>query len=254
MMPALAMGEAAGRHADPRGGNHDPRGAKAHEALILSHIKLVKRIAHHFIRRMPRHVDVNDLIQAGTVGLLEAVQRYDGRANASFEAFAACRIRGAILDLSRKDDWTPRSLRRRLRDVERAKLQLGLKTGAAPKPRAIAEALGVPLAAYHRTLQDLELSIQLRLDAPARVGTEEVSAEPADQRAGPPEQLEQEQALRAVTAQIDTLPEFERVILGLYYDREFKMREIGVMLSLSESRICQIHKQTMRRLRAAMQH
>jgi RNA polymerase sigma factor for flagellar operon FliA len=245
MMSAPVLADAAEKNADSHG-------AKANETLVLRHAKLVKRIAHDFLRRMPPHVDVNDLIQAGMVGLLEAVQRYDGRENASFETFATFRIRGAILDLSRKDDWTPRSLRRRLRDVARAKLQIELKTGAAPKARKIAEALGIPLEAYYRTMQDQDLSIQLRLDEPARLGAEGASSEPVDQRAGPPEELEHQQALLAIMAEIETLPEFERALLHLYYDKEFPMREIGVILSLSESRICQIHKQTMRRLRAAI--
>ncbi len=229
------------------------RGAQANEALVLRHSGLVRRIAHHLRRRMPRNVDVDDLIQTGMVGLLEAAQRYEGRKGSSFATFAIRRIQGAILDASRRSDWSPRSLRRRLRQIEAAKRRLQLETGELPPARAIAAAAGITLDQYYRAMRDLSLSVQLRLDQPLPVDGGRTSVEPVDDNPGPAEAAEREEVLRAMTAAIDALPDHERVILLLYYGEQFLMREIGALLAVSESRICQIHKRTIRQLRAATQ-
>src|ERR1700722_10775839 len=123
------------------------------EALILQHVDLVRRIAYHMMRHMPRSIEVNDLIQTGMVGLLEAAQRYECRNGSSFATYATRRIRGAILDSMRRSDWGPRSLRRRLRDTEGAKLGTERKPGARAKAPAIAESVGMTLDTYFRAMQ-----------------------------------------------------------------------------------------------------
>jgi RNA polymerase sigma factor for flagellar operon FliA len=229
------------------------RGAKANEALVLRHSGLVRRIAHHMRRRMPGNVDVDDLIQTGMVGLLEAAQRYEGREGSSFANFAMQRIQGAILDASRRSDWSPRSLRRRLRQIEAAKRRLEIQTGELATAGAIAAAAGITLDKYHRAMRDFSLSVPLRLDEPPAVDGRRPWAEPVDDSPGPAEAAEREQALRAMAAAIDALPDHERTILLLYYGEQLLMREIGVVLAVSESRICQIHKRTIERLRTAIQ-
>src|SRR5580698_7165346 len=113
------------------------------DTLILEHIDLVRRIAYHMMRRMPNSIEVDDLIQTGMVGLLEAAQRYEWRAGSTFSAYATRRIRGAILDSLRRSDFGPRSLRRRLRDIDDAKLCIEQRTGEAAKARTIAESVGM---------------------------------------------------------------------------------------------------------------
>jgi RNA polymerase sigma factor FliA len=223
------------------------------DALILQHVDLVRRIAYHMMRRMPHSIDVEDLIQTGMVGLLEAAQRYECRAGSTFSAYATRRIRGAILDSLRRSDWGPRSLRRRLRDIDDAKLCIEQRTGEAAKARTIAESVGMTLDAYFRAMQYFSQSIHMSLDEPPPVGVGQAFADPTDGKADPAEEMEQEEVRCAIAAAIAALPETERVILLLYYDEEFLMREIGLRFAVSESRICQIHKRMIERLRAATQ-
>jgi RNA polymerase sigma factor for flagellar operon FliA len=228
-------------------------GAAAAQAMVLRHTDLVRRIAEHMRRRMPGSIDLDDLIQTGMVGLLEAVQRYEGRKGSSFVAYAMRRIRGAILDAARRSDWSPRSLRRRLRDIEAARRGLELKTGDAPTAAAVAAAVGITLEQYFRALRDFSASVQLSLDEPLPAEGGRAWVEPADDNPGPAEAAEREEVLHAMTAAIEALPEHEREVLLMYYGEEYLMREIGATFAVSESRICQIHKRTIERLRAATQ-
>jgi RNA polymerase sigma factor for flagellar operon FliA len=214
------------------------------ETLVLHHIGLVRRIARKVARRLPRHVEIEDLIQAGMLGLLEAAQRY--RAGVSFETYATYRIRGAILDSVRKFDWRPRSMNRRLRHIETAKCRIENKTGTTAKSADVAAALGLSIKDYHRTLKDAAMMPLASLDDPAR-GDGEIQSDTT-----PASELEKSDQRRLVAAAIDALPENERVILLLHYDSEVCLREIGNRLDLSESRICQIVGQAVRRLRASI--
>jgi RNA polymerase sigma factor for flagellar operon FliA len=226
-------------------------------ALVLDHDSLVRRIAHHFARRLPAHVELEDLIQAGMVGLLEAAQRYSGSEIApcarlaSFATFATHRIRGAMLDSLRDADWSPRSLRRRLRDIEGAHRRIQFTTCGAATPPAIAELLGVPLELYYRTLRDSNLARFDRLEEPQASDTGAHPAEPVDESLQPDEELEHRESIEALMAGIDALPSLERTVLELYYEQDYLMREIGVALELSESRVCQIHKRILERLKVA---
>jgi RNA polymerase sigma factor for flagellar operon FliA len=231
----------------------DSPSSRASDGFVLRHTDLVRKVAYQMIRGMPRNLDVEDLIQTGMVGLLEAAQRYEGRMGASFATFALPRIRGAMLDWSRRSDWGSRSTRRRIKKIEQARVSIETKTGEMAKAPALAEATGMTLDIYFRVVRDVSMSVQLSLDEMARSGEDGLSTEPVDDRAGPAEELEREQMVRALSAAIDALPEDERTIFLLYYDEERLMREIGAMYDLSESRISQIHKRTLERLRAATQ-
>jgi RNA polymerase sigma factor FliA len=229
----------------------EPPAPQEKNALVLQHVDLVRRIAYHMMRRMPQSIEAEDLIQTGMVGLLEAAQRYEWRAGSTFSAYATRRIRGAILDSLRRADWGPRSLRRRLRDIDDAKLYIEQRTGEAAKARTIAQSVGMTLEAYFRAMHYFSQSIHMSLDEPPPFGVAQAFADPTDGKAGPDEEMEQDEARCAIAAAIAALPETERVILLLYYDEEFLMREIGARFAVSESRICQIHKRLIERLRAA---
>ena len=231
----------------------DARPAAKNELLVLDHVDLVTRIAQQMLRRMPGNVELDDLVQAGMVGLLEACQRYAVRDTSSFTTFARHRIRGAMLDSLRKSDWSPRSLRRRARDIARAQHSIERDTCKAARPPAIAAAAGLPLDKYHQTIRDCNLSMLLSLDESAASVSGQARAEAVDAKPRPDEELEQAQARDAMQAEIEALPESERVILLLYYDEELLMREIGVILELTESRVCQVLKQIVGKLRTATQ-
>jgi RNA polymerase sigma factor for flagellar operon FliA len=221
------------------------------EALILENGDLVKRIARYLLRRMPGNVELDDLVQAGMVGLLEAAERYTGRESASFATFATHRIRGAMLDSLRDADWSPRSLRRRLRDIEAARQLIEADTCAAARPRLIAEALGLDVETYHRALRDSNLALVMSLEEQASLAGV-AFIEPIDESPLPDEAVEHEQAVRAVMAGLSALPECDHNILWLYYQEEYLLREIAALLALTESRVCQIHKRIIEGLRAAL--
>jgi RNA polymerase sigma factor for flagellar operon FliA len=221
------------------------------EALVLENRALVKRIARYLQRGMPGHIELDDLVQAGMVGLLEAAERYTGQAGASFATFATHRIRGAMLDSLRDGDWSPRSLRRRLRDIEAARRRVEIETCAAPRPRVVAEALGLTLEKYHGALRDSDLALVMSLDQ-EKAASAAAFIEPVDENPLPDEALEHEQALRAAMAGLSALPEYDHTVLWLYYEKEYLLREIATLLALTESRVCQIHKRIIEKLRAAM--
>jgi RNA polymerase sigma factor FliA len=227
-----------------------PSPAKAD--LALQHVELVRRIATQMVRRIPRSIEVDDLIQTGMVGLLEAVARHDCRNDASFAAFATRRIRGAMIDSLRRCDWGSRELRRRLRDIGDARQRIEGRTGKAAKSQAIADSLGMTLKRYFRALQADSQAVQTSIEMVPPRGTAGDSAEWPDGKLGPPEALEQAEIVRAIAAAIAALPAQERSILLLYYGRELLMRDIGIRFAISESRICQIHKRGIERVRAAL--
>ena len=220
------------------------------EDLVTEHVELVKKIAHHLAARLPSTVDVNDLMQSGMVGLLEASANFDESRGASFETYAGIRIRGAMLDDIRKHDWTPRSVHHKYRRVTEAMHSVEAETGRAATSEEVAEKLEISLDDYHKILADSACS---RL-----FSYEETLEEPTLQRKPPSsntprpdQQLFQDQFREQLAGSIDQLPEREKLVLSLYYEQELNLKEIGAVLDVSESRVCQIHGQAVMRLRAA---
>ncbi len=225
--------------------------AEGLDETLTRHAGLVKRIAYHLISRLPQSVQVDDLIQAGMIGLLEAARHYDASQGASFETYAGIRIRGAMLDEMRKNDWAPRSVHRRAREVAQAIHELENRHGRDARDSEVAEALGIPLEEYHHILQDASTCRLFSLDD---VGADEpglVEDLPSD-IPDPQQGMQAEDFRRSLTQAIDSLPERERLVLALYYDEELNLKEIGAVLGVSESRVSQIHSQAVLRLKARM--
>jgi RNA polymerase sigma factor for flagellar operon FliA len=226
------------------------RSSTSHDPQMLDHLRLVRRIARHVARRLPCHFEIEDLVQAGMVGLLEAAQRYSG--SISFEAYARYRIRGAILDSVRKSDWRQRLHHRRVRAIDAAKSNIENETGATAKSTDVVAALGWSIKVYHRTLQDSASILLLSLED-LRGDDGELERDPTISDChSPADGLEKTDWHRALASAIDGLSEKEREILLLYYDGEYTLREIGIRVGLSESRVCQILRQSVRRLRSRM--
>ena len=216
--------------------------------LALRHAGLVKRIAYHLAARLPSSVDVEDLIQAGSLGLLEAARNYQGDRGASFETYAGIRIRGAMLDELRRGDWAPRSLHRRAREVEAAMRAIEQETGREARDVDVAERLGLSLDEYHEAVTGAARSQVLSTDAFDEGEGYDAVAEGGD----PDQELAREEFQRELARAIASLPERERLVMSMYYERELNLKEIGLVLGVTESRVCQIHGQALVRLRARL--
>lgn len=218
--------------------------------LVTSHVDLVKRIAHHLAARLPATVDVNDLMQSGMVGLLEAAANFDASRGASFETYAGIRIRGAMLDDIRKHDWTPRSVHHKYRQVMEAMSAVEGQTGRAATAEEVAAQLDISIDEYHKILADSAgsrlFSFEETLEEPTLQRKPPSSGAPT-----PDQELYQSQFREQLAESIDNLPERERLVLSLYYEQELNLKEIGAVLDVSESRVCQIHGQAVMRLRTA---
>ncbi len=220
------------------------------EDLVTEHLGLVKRIAHHLAARLPETVDINDLMQSGMVGLLEASSNFDESRGASFETYAGIRIRGAMLDDIRKYDWTPRSVHHKYRKVTDAISQIENEAGRAATSEEIAARLDMSLDEYHKILADSAssrlFSVEETIEEPTMY-----RKPPSSDAPRPEEELYDEQFRDRLAGSIDQLPEREKLVLSLYYEQELNLKEIGAILEVSESRVCQIYGQAVMRLRAA---
>lgn len=222
----------------------DPR-----NALVDAHTPLVRRIAFRLVGRLPPNIQVDDLIQAGMIGLLEAARNYLPNHGASFETFAGIRIRGAMLDEIRKSDWAPRSLHRTFRRVAKAIREVEAAAARAARDTEVAERLGMSTEAYRRVLQEAATHKIFSIDELA-AGDDTISAGLCAGGHGPADALEQQQCRQLLADCIAGLPKRERLVISLYYDQGLNLREIGALLNVSESRVCQIHGQAVVRLRA----
>jgi RNA polymerase sigma factor FliA len=216
---------------------------------VSRHAELVRRIAHHLAARLPPSVEVDDLIQAGMLGLMEALKQFDPTAGASFETYASIRIRGAMIDEIRRGDWVPRSVHRRVREAAEAVRQIEQRHGRAAAAAEVAAALGVTLDEYSKLMEGAARGQVLSLeDNLSDSGESRIAGDVAPPQAG----LESAEFQAAVAEAISGLPERERLVLSLYYEQELNLREIGAVLGVTESRVCQVHGQAMVRLRARL--
>ena len=216
------------------------------DALVTRHAELVKRIAYHLAGRLPPSVDVADLIQAGMLGLLEAASNYAANRGASFETYAGIRIRGAMIDALRKLDWAPRSVHRKARAVAAAMREVEKETGRDARDQEIAKKLGIGMEEYHAIVQDAASCRLASLDDAAATATA------LDEAADPFREVADEGFRAALAQAIDTLPERERLVMSLYYSDGLNLKEIGAVLKVTESRVCQLHGQALMRLKARL--
>jgi RNA polymerase sigma factor FliA len=221
------------------------------EQLVQRFVPLVKRIAYHLMARLPASVQFEDIVQNGMIGLLDAMDRFEEGFGAQFETYATQRVRGAMLDGLRESDWLPRQLRREMRRIEATISQLEHAHGRTPSEKELAEALGMPLAEYQKILGDARGHQLLYLEDFNREGDEDfLERHFVDNEADPLRQLEDRNLREVLVKSIENLPEREKLMMALYYEQELNLREIGEVMGVTESRVCQLHSQAIARLRA----
>lgn len=224
------------------------------DMLLDQHTVLVKKLAYQLKSKLPSSVELDDLIQAGMMGLLDAANKYEDCHGAQFETYAAQRIRGAMLDELRSADWLPRSIRKNMREVESAISQLEQKLGRQPSEAEVAKSLSLSLEGYYEKLshcsghqlvyyedfQDAENQGEHFLDRFVKDDDNPMQA------------LLESDFKDALVNAIDSLPEREKILMGLYYEQELNLKEIGAIMNVSESRVCQLHTQAVSRLRSTL--
>ncbi|MDZ4200594.1 MAG: RNA polymerase sigma factor FliA [Gallionella sp.] len=220
---------------------------------VREYAPLVKRLAHQMMVKLPYSVQIDDIIQAGMMGLLDAAGRYDEFHGAQFETYATQRIRGAMLDELRQADWLPRSLRRDMRRIEAAISKLQQRLGRAPNEAEIAKELDMPLADYQHLLQETR-GAQLIYYEDFHDEDHDDFFERFDLAADtdPLALLSDERFKAELVHAIDALPERERLLMGMIYEQDMNLREIGEVFGVSESRVSQLHSQAVARLRSRM--
>jgi RNA polymerase sigma factor for flagellar operon FliA len=220
------------------------------DAIVVEHAALVKRIAYHLKARLPDSVQIDDLIQAGMIGLIEASRKYDDQQGARFETYAGIRIRGSMLDELRRNDWAPKSVHRKARDLAEAIKLIEGRTGRDARDQEIANELGIGLDEYYRILQEGSTCIvsmeQYGIDK------EEFLPGLVDHHSNPELQFYESRFRDNLKNAIAGLPERERMVIALYYESEMNLREIGSIIGVTESRVSQLLSQAHARLNARM--
>ncbi|ARU31445.1 RNA polymerase sigma factor FliA [Sulfuriferula sp. AH1] len=222
--------------------------------LLTEHAPLVKRLAYQLKAKLPPSVEVDDLIQAGMMGLLDAVNRYEESHGAQFETYAVQRVRGAMLDELRSTDWLPRSLRQSMRKIEVAMSALQQKLGRMPTELEVAKSMKMSLAEYQGMLTEgsghqLVYYEDYHDDEDHDSFLDRFCS---DLSGDPLVGLLQDDFKDALIDAIDSLPEREKILMGLYYEQELNLKEIGAVMGVSESRVCQLHSQAVARIRASL--
>ena len=227
------------------------------DRLILTYAPLVKYVAGRLGSGLPAHVDENDLVSYGLLGLIGAIERYDPDRDIKFETYAIARIKGAIIDELRALDWVPRSVRSRAREIERAIAELEAKLGIAPTDEQIAEKIGITIKELEDSLTDISRSSIAALDELWSVsgdGDQVSLMDTIEDTTGPPpaEVLDETETREALAEAIARLPEREKLVVTLYYYEELTLREIGEVLGVTESRVSQLHTKAILRLKARL--
>ena len=231
--------------------------AENREEVIIRYSPMIKYVANRIAMRLPPHIEVDDLISVGVLGLMDAISKYDSSRGAKFKTYAEFRVRGAILDELRAMDWVPRSIRQKASSVDKVVQSLQVKLSRSPEDEEVAKEMGISLEQFHATLNETKSIPVFSLDdlGIAKDSGEQQSlldclAGKAD--ADPQTQIRLIELKEIIAKAIDTLPEKERLMVSLYYYEELTMKEIGAVLEITESRVSQIHSKAVYRLRTKL--
>ena len=224
------------------------------DAMLKQYSTLVRRLAHQMIAKLPANVEIDDLIQVGMIGLHDALGRFDAGQGVQFETFATQRIRGAMLDELRGSDWMSRGNRRQQREIEAAVHKLEQELGRAPQESEIAKQMGVSLTEYQDTLTKVRGTQLVYLEDMSgdEGGDEFLDRHVANEECNPLAQLQDHRMREALVEAIKKLPEREQYVMSMYYEHDMNLKEIAAVLGVTESRVCQLHSQSIARLRVKL--
>jgi RNA polymerase sigma factor FliA len=230
------------------------KGKTNKDLMLEQHLPLVKKLAFHMKAKLPPSVEVDDLIQAGMIGLLDAITRYEENHGAQFETYAVLRIRGAMLDELRNSDWLPRSMRQNMRKIEVAMSTLQQRLGHPPTESEVAKMLKMTLVEYQEMLSDGggHQLVYYEDFHDSENNDSFLDRHFVDEAGDPLNSLLESDFRQAVINAINALPEREKLLMGLYYEQELNLKEIGAVMGVSESRVSQLHTQAVTRLRASL--
>ena len=232
------------------------KGQLDRDALIRQYQPLVRKLAHHMMAKLPASVQVDDLIQVGLIGLSEALSRYEAAQGVQFETFATQRIRGAMIDELRESDWMSRGSRKSQKDIEQALRRLEHRLGRSPLESEIAKEMGMTLADYQTLLGKARGTQLVYLEDMTHGGDGEDGFlerhETADEQANPMQMLRDQRMRQSLVTAIKALPEREQYVMSMYYEQDMNLKEIAAVLGVTESRVCQLHSQSIARLRTKM--
>ena len=233
---------------------YDAKGRAHKEQILDEHLQLVRKLAQLMKAKLPANVELDDLIQAGMIGLLDAIRRFEANEQAQFETYASLRIKGAMLDELRSMDWLPRSVRDNMRKVEAAIAKVEQELGRHASDADIARHMGLSLKDYGKLLGDSTGHQLLYFEDfhDDTNGDDFLERFYAGDKENPLEDLINVGFQQALAEQIERLPEKEKMVMGLYYEHELNLKEIGAVLDISESRVSQIHSQAIARIRSKL--
>jgi RNA polymerase sigma factor FliA len=236
-----------------------PRLFERHD-YVRQYTPLVRRIAHQMVAKLPANVELDDMIQAGMMGLMDAICRFEESQGTQFEVYASQRVRGAMLDELRANDWLPRSARKSQRDIENAIHRLEGKLKRAPAEAEIAREIGISVAEYQEMLNEARGAQLVYFDDLGGGGGDDEDylernvADSAEGGGDPGAFLRDKRFRGALVAAIEELPEREKLLMAMYYEQDMNLREIGAVMGVTESRVCQLHSQAVARLRSKLKH
>jgi len=225
------------------------------QRLVAEHLPQVRHIASRMYQHLPRHISYEDLVSAGVLGLIDAVEKFDPRKHVQLSSYAKYRIRGAILDSLREIDWGPRELRRQARRLHETQFELRHELGRDPTEPELAQVMGMPLEEVQKLLSDIHT---LEMGSTHMISPEDgrekdvCELQPSDRESGPLAQFLRSEAKDLLLHAMQELPPRERQVLMLYYFEELTMKQVGTVLGIGESRVSQIHSSAVSRLRARM--
>ena len=230
---------------------YTPEGKQIAEQLVEKYAPLVKKIAYHLSARLPADIHIDDIIQSGLIGLLDASKHYDPGQGAQFETYATIRIRGAILDEVRRCDWVPKSVHKKARDLSAAMQAIELRTGRDARDIEVAQEMDISMEEYYQILKDSNSCRMLSFDDLDTDDTHSLGMF-EDRQSNVVSEVLDEEFRNHLSQAIAGLPEREKMVMSLYYDTGMNLKEVGTLIGISESRVSQLLSQAQLRLKARM--